>query len=324
MKVRKWQCILLALVLLLALAGCNGASTATDSMEMNGADYGRVEMDVAYDKVVMETTAASSMLESESIGDSNVSTARKWIVTINMRAETEDLDTLLKNLNDRIGELGGYVESSNVYNGSAYSGSTRYRNASLTVRIPAENADQFTEQVSQSSNVISNNKEREDITLSYVSVESRMKALQTEEERLLELLAQAENMSDLLEIESRLTEVRYELERVTSQLRVYDNQVDYATIHLEISEVREYTVVEEQTVWQRIGTGFMTSLKGIGTFLVELFIFLVANLPYLLLLGGILWLIVFLCRRSARKRRERYQPPRPPYYPPAPDQNKPQ
>lgn len=314
MKVRKWQCMLLVLALLLTLAACSGANSA-DSME-------RVEMNgAAYDAVVAETSAV--MLESDSLGDTT-SSARKWIVTVNMRAETEDLDSLLTLLDDEIRELDGYVESSQISNGSAYTSSARYRNASMTIRIPAEKVDQFADQVSGSSNVVSHNLERDDVTLNYVSVESRMKALQVEEERLLALLAKAENMADLLEIESRLTDVRYELERVTSQLRVYDNQVDYATIYLTISEVKEYTVVEEQTVWQRIGTGFMDSLKGIGNFLVELFVFLIANLPYLILLGGIVWLIVFLCRRSAKKRRERYQPPRPPYYPPAPDQNKPQ
>lgn len=50
------------------------------------------------------------------------------------------------------------------------------------------------------------------MTLQYVDVESRKKALETEQERLMELLSSAENMEDLLAIESKLSEVRYELE----------------------------------------------------------------------------------------------------------------
>lgn len=317
MKVKKWLCIVLV-VLSLVLTGCGAAST--DDMVTN--EYFGAESDKLYDSVVMETSAAADM-EGSTETNSGAPTQRKWIVTINLRAETEDLDTLLANLNQRIAELGGYVENSNIYNGSAYNNSRRYRNASLTLRIPAEQADQFTEQVAQASNVISSNKTMDDITLNYVSVESRMKALQVEEERLLELLAKAENMSDLLEIEARLTDVRYELERVTSQLRVYDNQVDYATIYLDISEVKEYTVVEEQTVWQRIGTGFVESLKSVGNFFVEIFVFLLANLPVLVLVAAAVWLTVFLIHRWAGKRRERYQPPRPPYDSPAPGQNNP-
>lgn len=317
MKVRKWLSIWLVLLLILSLAGCGAAGT--DSMVKNEASY---------DMAVMETVSRAPM-ESESLSDqsmtTNASTARKWIITINMRAETEDLDALLTGINEKIEELDGYVESREVYNGSAYS-SRRYRSASLTVRIPAGSVDRFTEHVEGVSNVVSNNQDMQDITLNYVAVESRVKALQAEEERLLELMEQAENMSDLLEIEARLTQVRYELESVASQLRVYDNQVDYATIYLNISEVMEYTVMEEQTVWQRIGSGFMDSLKGVGNFFVEMFVFLIANLPYLILVVGIVWLIVWLCRRGRKrrlaKRAAACNPP--PYYPPAPEQNKPE
>ena len=317
MKTRKWQ-VLIIVVLLLSLVGCAAKSMDSVSTQSNGS-YNRFEMEAMDDYMVAETSAA--MMESGSVNNAQMNTARKWIVTIRMRAETEDLDALLAHLNGRIQELGGYIESSDVYNGSAYSSYSRYRSASITVRVPAEKADAFTEQVSGASNVVSNNKTMEDITLNYVSVESRMKALQVEEARLLDLLAQAQTMSDLLEIESRLTDVRYELERVTSQLRVYDNQVDYATIYLDISEVTEYTVVEEQTVWQRIGSGFLDSLKGVGNFFVEIFVFLLANLPVLVLVAAVIWGIVFWIRRAARKRKAKRPPFVPPYYPPAPNQN---
>ena len=101
-------------------------------------------------------------------------------------------------LNGKISGLGGYVEDQDSYNGSMYS-SRRYRSASLTVRIPAERVDEFTEEMSGIANVVSTNLSREDITLSYVATESRVKALQTEEARLLELMEQAETMADLLE-----------------------------------------------------------------------------------------------------------------------------
>ena len=68
-----------------------------------------------------------------------------------------------------------------------------------------------------------------------------MNALLAEEARLVELMAQAETMTDLLQIEQRLTDVRYELEDITSQMRILENQVDYATIYLNIEEVRDFT-----------------------------------------------------------------------------------
>ena len=227
-----------------------------------------------------------------------------WINT-----ETEDLTTLLTSIEQKTADLSGYVESQNQYNGSKYSGSKRYRNASLTLRIPAEQLDSFISQVADVSNVVSKKQTAENITLNYVATESRIKALETEQTRLLELLAQAQNMTDLLSIEKRLTQVQSELEQVTSQLRVYDNMVDYGTVYLEIQEVTEFTVDEEpSTIWGRIGTGFMESLKGIGNFFIEMFVFLVVGLPYLVPLGLLITGAIFLLRRRRKKKMNKKDP----------------
>ena len=146
----------------------------------------------------------------------------------------------------------------------------------------------------------------EDITLSYVATESRITALETEQKRLLELLAKADSMNDILQIEARLTDVRTELEEVNSKLRLYDNQINYATIYLNLSEVKEYTIVTEpETVWQRISTGFMSSLKGLGKGCTEVFIFLIANLPYLVFLSVIITCVIIITRIYNKRKKKK-------------------
>jgi len=286
MKVRRLFALTMVLLLLLSLAACGGSSAA-DSV-------GYAEK--------MEAPASNEMLTSES-GSTNVSVEnRKLIKTVRIEAETEELDTILSGIDAKIAELGGYVESREVYNGSSYA-QRRYRRADLTIRIPAESVDGFVAHVDGVSNVVSSNEEIDDVTLKYVDIESRMKALETEQERLLELLAQAQTMADLLEIEARLTEVRYELESVTSQLRTMDNLVSYATVYLYISEVQEYTPVEEETVWQRISGGFMDSIEGIADGAVEVLIWVLANSPYLVLWGVILTAVWMMTRKLRKKRR---------------------
>ena len=317
MKVRKILCTVLVLAMVLTLLGCGAGKATMDSVVSNGFAAPEMEMskDMLYDEVPMSTQASANVPDTQNPAEQ----ARKWIVTVKMEAETDDLDVLLAQLEGKIAALSGYVEDQQVYNGSAYSG-RRYRYANLTVRVPADQVEAFTEHMSGISNIISKNKSMDDVTLQYVATESRMKALKAEEERLLELMAQAENMSDLLQIEARLTDVRYELESVTSQLRVYDNLVDYATIHLNLTEVQEYTPVEEETLWQRISGGFVESLKNLGNFFVELFVALIVGLPYLVFIGAIVVVVVILCRRSAKKRKQKslQRPPYPqqPYMPP--------
>ena len=301
MKTKKYVSLLLCALLLMGLlTGCGSGSKAMTS----AASY---DMAVAEEAPAAMNAAGGTLTDSGVSGSTVLPQSRKWIVTVYLSAETEDLDALTAALDETIAALNGYVEDQSVYNGSTYS-NRRYRNASLTVRIPAEDVDQFTQQVAGIANVVSKETNRQDVTLSYVATESRMTALQTEETRLLELMAQAETMSDLLEIEARLTDVRYELESVTSQLRLYDNQIDYATIYLTISEVQEYTPVEEPTLWERISGGFRDSLKGLGNGLLDLMVWLIVSSPYLVVIAVIVLIVVLLAKRAKKHRKAKKAP----------------
>ena len=240
---------------------------------------------------------------------------RKLIRKIHMSAETEDMDALLAHIDQRVGQLEGYIEARDIYNGSAYYGS-RNRSATLTIRIPADKLDGFVQQIGEVSNIISNKETSDDVTLQYVDTESHVKALETEQDRLLSLLEKAETLKDILTLEERLTKVRYELERYASYLRTLDNQVTYATIHLSITEVKEYTPVieEEPTVWQRISQGFTRSLKDIGESFTDFFVWFTVNSPYLLIWGIIAAVVIIILRKRGhlRPRRKKTAPPKEP------------
>ena len=300
MKMKRWLPLLLAAVMVFGLlAGCG--SKTSDAMT-NGMVVEDMEMggDFLYE-------SSSTADSAGTITSDGTLSDQKLIKTVELRAETEDLDALLAQLAGHITTLGGYTEYQNVYNGSAYA-ARRYRSAEMTIRVPAEKLSEFLLQVEGASNVISKTESIDDVTLQYVDTQSRMEALRAEQDRLLELMDQAGTMSDLLEIEARLTEVRYELESVTSQLRVLENLVSYATIELYVDEVEVYTEVEEQTVWQRIGAGFTGNLRDIGDGLTDLFVWVVTYSPQLLLIAAVITVIVALCRRSIKKRKNRTPP----------------
>ena len=303
MKTRTLLSLLLVLTLVLGLfTGCGGSSTAYKAdqavAEAPAAEYYEEAASDAGGMLTANSTAGSGALPEN----------RKWIITVDMNAETDDLDTMLSALDEHILAMGGYVEDQSIYNGSSYA-NRRYRNANLTIRVPAADVEAFTQEVAGISNVVRKQTSKEDVTLSYVDTESRKQALETEEARLLELMAQAETMSDLLEIEGRLTEVRYQLESAASRLRTYDNQIDYATIYLYIEEVQEYTPVAEKTVWQRITEGFADSLEDLGDSLVDMLVWLIVASPFLVVYGGIAAVIIFLVRRIRKSRGSKAKKP---------------
>lgn len=290
MNVRKILAYVLCVLLLLGMTACGAEKDYAPNAGAAVEDDGYVTKEES----AADTESSSALPEN-----------RKLIQTAYIDAETEDLDAVLQQLDARIAELGGYIENSNVRNGSAYSGK-RYRSADITVRIPAKDLDSFIDKVSGLSNIVSSRKTVEDVTLNYVATESRVKALQTEETRLLELLAKADSLDDLLTVEARLTEVRTELEEVTSALRVLENQVDYATLHLTVSEVTEFTdTTEPETVWQRIGDGFVENLKGAGSFLEDVFVFFVTASPYIVLIVVPPLAVFLIIRHSIRKKKQK-------------------
>ena len=315
MKRKQLLSLLLAVTLtasLLTACGASSNSMAMDQVAMPEA--APMEEPMADMKYEMADDALYSSA-STTAGGGNVQTNQKLIRKVNIDAETEDLEALLPNILAQVSKLNGYVENQELYNGSFYS-SYRHRSASLTIRIPAQNLDGFVQQVKDISNVVTYNESQEDVTLTYVSTESRIKALEVEQERLLELLAKADNMTDLLKIEDRLTDVRYELENVTSQLRVLANKVDYATVYLYIDQVKVYTEVKEElTVWQRISTGFKQNLKKLGEDAENFFVWLVTYSPQLLLWAVIIAAAVALLRRKGWKKQKKAAKNTPPENP---------
>lgn len=302
MKKKKLLTLLLCAALLASvLTGCGSTSKTTAAYYNSAADS------VAAQENSKAEEAANSIGISATGAGENLAD-QKLVKRVYIDAETEDLDSLLAGLNEKLSSLGGYVEYQDIYNGSTYA-SRRYRSATMTIRVPAEKLDSFISQVEDTSNVVSVSQSQENVTLTYVATESRMKALETEQARLLELMDQAETMADLLEIEARLTDVRSELEQITSQLRVLSNQVDYATVELSIEQVTVYTQVEKQTVWQRIGSGLKENLSDIGDAFVDFFVWLLTYSPQLIVFGLMIVVIVLGIKRKIKKAKAKNTPP---------------
>lgn len=315
---KKMSALLLG-ILLLALTACgaSGSSeTAADtssprsySSSYGGAGAAQMTMENgAYDDGFESAEAMEVKTASEAAGESipQAAAGRKLIKTVNMSVETREYDQLLTALENQIEALGGYIENMDAYNGSVYSGNRSARSAYLCIRIPQDQLEEFLNKVTDISNVIRRSDSTEDVTLQYVDLESHRNALRTEQDRLLELMEQAETIEDIITIEERLSSIRYQLESMESQLRTLDNQVSYSTVYLDISEVKELTPVSEEATLERITNGFLNSLKNVGRDIAETGIWLIIKLPYLVVWAVILiigFLMIRMLRRSMRRKR---------------------
>lgn len=235
-------------------------------------------------------------------------TERKLIRTVDLNLETENYDSLMEGLEQQINSLGGYIEYKDAYHGNYNSKKNGYRNrhANITARIPANKLDEFTGKVAEIGNITYESESVEDVTLQYVDLSSHKKMLQTEQERLMELLENADSMEDIITIESRLSEVRYQIESMESQLRTFDNQVDYSTVHISVEEVEHYTPQPEKTIWERIKSGFGENVyrvtNGIKNFAIEFVIAIPILLVWVVVIAvGVILIRVVLKRKNKQK-----------------------
>ena len=322
---RTISAVVLAAAVLCACGSSGGSSkfAATDAAAYETAaspaayDYGGEPMISNGVTVLNEMAEAEEMYDVAEAGEGayqaqqDALAGRKLIKTVNLSAETEQFDVLVPALEQRVAALGGYIEEMSSYNrGGNYSadyiGIKHLRFASMTIRIPKENLDTFLSTVAEQSNIVSRSESVTDVTLQYVDLESHKKALTTEQDRLLELMERAETVEDIITIEGRLADVRYQIESMESQLRTYDNKIDYSTVYLSIDEVEQYTPTETTTVWQRISSGFMDSLQGVGRGLSNFAIWFVIHIPYIVVWVIIIIVVLLIIRavlRGMTKRR---------------------
>lgn len=286
---RVWALLLAGCMLLLCLTACgksDGSMSVNQEVEMSAEDFGL-------------TDGAASQ--------TNVDLTRKQIRNAVLTVETKTYDAALASVEQKVAELNGYVESSDSFGSDSGRG---YRSTTLVLRIPAEQLDAFLSAVGEVGNLVSQSIETKDVTANYVDVESRLNALKAEQEALTDLLKGASSLSDILDIRDRLAEVTGEIESFQAQLQLLDSQVAYSTVTLTLDEVEVESLGNGQGFWNETGTRFLNNLAKLGKVLRALAIWLISDVPFLLVLVGVVVLIVWIVRVILRRRNKRRTPPK--------------
>ena len=318
---KKRLCVtLLALAMVFTLSGC-GASGSKGFSESAAADTAAPQEAPAEEfKVTEEAVEEEAWDDAEDEMDSGMTDAaagsseaeaetvqsnEKIIYTYNYSVETKQFDTFMQAVQSRINEYGGYLESSES-NGNPEMNIRRYAN--MVIRIPADKMHSFLNMVKENSNVTYSSSSTEEVTLSYVDMQSHIKALKTEQETLMGILERATKLEDIITIQNQLTNIRYELESYESQLRVYDNRINYSTLYLDINEVeRETNVATELTYGEEIKQGLSDTMYDIGQGMRDFSIWFIVNLPILLIWAVVIVAIILIVRKILKVRAKRVQ-----------------
>ena len=299
MKKRSILAILLAALLALTIfTGC-AASTKSAAMDSSAPQAPTMEApmeesveaeEFAYDTVAT-TEAGSGAAETPEPDDSVADYTAKIIYTASVSIETTEFDKAVAALENQVQKIGGFVESSNVTGDTQYNadGTTTVVNrwAYYTVRIPCDHFESFLHETEGFGNVTSTSRDAQNVTSAYTDYEARLSSLNTQEERLLDMLAKSEDVETLIALEQRLSDVRYEIESIERNLRNYDMQIKYSTVNLDLREVEVYTptVPVRRTFGQKLADSLSDGWNGFTRGIQNVILGLASALPALILLA---------------------------------------
>lgn len=325
MKMKKKLFALLALLLVLSLAACGGASKnsaagiATDSAPQDAPstpqeNYNAAEM--GWDIPAMAEEGDFAPEPSPGGGSyGGVPANAKIIYTASLALETREFDDASKALAALVADMGGYFESKTVNQGY-------YRSMDAVVRVPVANFTAFLDRAGETAHAVNRSEYLDDVSEAYYDQESRLTTQRVKLERLQELLGKAEDMADIITIESAISDTELEIEYLTGSLRKYDSQINYSTISLSLSEVYRLSTDEEVpvTFGQRLASAFSTGCQRGVEGLEDFAVGVARNWVGLLIWAVILAAAVLLIRRQLRKKaaRRKFYAPHVPPVPPAP------
>ena len=312
---KKTLAFLLAALLVFSLCACGSANSAASAPSVN---YDMAATEAAYsaeEKPEAEyggfAAAGDALLDAGSDAAPEGS-PEKLIYSASATVETTEFDETVEKLSALVKQYGGFVESSSINGSNYYTQSRGYsseRYASYVIRVPSDKFSTLMGSLSTLGNVPYSHTYTENITAQYYDTDARLTAYRTQEARLLEMMALAESVEDLIAIEEKLTELRYQIERLQSTLKNWDRQVSYSSLSLEVQEVRVYTPESSLSYGQELALALTNGLRSAGQFFKDLLLWFVGALPALVILGVVLAVLIPLAKKRVHKRRAKKNPP---------------
>jgi len=305
MRRKKVWVLSFVIVLSLLMSAC----AAAKSQEMAPSEPA---FDGVYEEaaVEMEEAPAKSRGFDASVNDSGAASERMVIYNATMEIAVENPETAMQSIIKMAEDGGGFVVSSNL--SKTYSSSGTLPRASLTVRVPAGKLDSIMSAIkaltpNPSEDVISEYVSGQDVTAEFTDLESRLRNLEAAEAALVELMEEAKDPEDVLNIFDELIYYRGEIEVVKGRMKYLSESAALSSITIEIVAKKSLQPIEIAG-WEPKGTvkDAVEALINAGQFLVEAAIwFGIFCLPFLIPLGfGIYFLVRFIRKRRAAKKEK--------------------
>jgi hypothetical protein len=263
-----------------------------------------------------EGESASTLKEGsvyETGSTDNVAVTTHLIIkNADMRLLVEDSDVAIDRITQVVGDSGGYIISSRVWNQAHFDGKN-YKYATITMGVPVLTFERTLNRLRDLSlDVLDENASGEDVTDQYVDLQSQLVNLEATRERIKSFLDQAKTVEEALLINQQLSEIERQIEEIKGRINYLQDRSSFSTITVNIEpKLPEYIpptptptptpMPEEWKPGETVSSAWQTLTKAYQGFVDLLIWFLLVFVPIFGPPILIIWVILKLVFRKPNK-----------------------
>jgi Cdc6-like AAA superfamily ATPase len=250
------------LIILLIFFGC---AQNSDSANMEMAD----------EEMVAPTTEQKT----------NETVERKLIKEGYIEFETDNLNSTRKTIFEAVKKYKGYVSSDQEFKSPGRKSNT------VVIRVPADNFDNLLKDATQGVEKFESKEIKvKDVTEEFLDIQARLKTKKELENRFVDLLKEAKNVTEILEIEKQIGQLRSEIESIEGRLKYLQDKISLSTLTMTFYE----RIPNETEFGQKFKNGFKNGWDN----LILFFVVLTNIWPFILIGLGLIIGIRFYRKRK--------------------------
>lgn len=196
---------------------------------------------------------------------------------------------------------GGHIDNRSEQAGAG----SQSASAQLTIRVPEDQVTQTLDELKKLGTVESVSISSTDVTSQTTDLDARITAMQGSVDRLLDLMAAATDIDDLITLETAISTRQADLDSLKAQRELLADQVAYSTIDLQLYESGAVPAGGPKDFWGGLVVGWNSLLTALGGGLVAIGV----ALPWLLVLAVLAAITVIIVRVASRRTPTPTPPP---------------
>jgi len=235
-------------------------------------------------QLTTDTIASATGNPGTSAPNDNPDWDKKIIKTANLQLQSDDYKKLNTSIHNSLKNYGAYIAGEREQE-------TNYKiENTLTIKVPVAQFDALINSLGGDGiKIMEKNISTEDVTGETVDTKARMQAKMAVRDQYIQLLKQAKNMNEILQVQTGINEIQEGIEAANGRINYLQHASAYSTINLNYYQYINGSGAEDEKpdFLTKLTRAFSTGT----TFLSNLVLFMISIWP--LLLGAVaFWIFI--------------------------------